>query len=98
MSDEQQDLAQQLQEAREHAQRLEEETTKLRQQAAELQNQLDNYRPIAAQWMKEHGPSREECERILQEMLDHPETLVDFETVWRELGINDDHAEGDHAA
>jgi hypothetical protein len=99
MSDEQLEFARQIQVERERARQLEEELATIKQLASDLQNQLDTYKPLAQQWMREHGPSREECERSLQDMLEHPEKLMDFADVIRELeqdAKNDQ--EGGHAA
>jgi hypothetical protein len=86
MSDPKQpDLERQLEEARKLVGQLEEERTRLRQEVAQLGNQLDNYKPMAQAWMVEHMPSKEECEKILNEMLAHPEKLLDFQDVVREL-------------
>jgi hypothetical protein len=64
-----------------------------------MRNQLETYQPLAEQWWREHGPSKEECEVILKEMLAHPEELVDMEDVLREMGIEiKDQDKGDHAA
>jgi hypothetical protein len=51
------------------------------------------------QWFRERGPSRDECERILREMLEHPEDLLDAEDVIRELEKEwKDSQNGDHLA
>ena len=100
MADEKlQDLERQLEVERERLKQLEEECSRLRDRAACLQNQLETYQPLAQQWLREHGPSREECETILREMLEHPEKLLDFEDVLRDLEKElKAPQEGDHAA
>jgi len=80
-----QDLEHQLNAERERVRQLELERTKQSEQIALLQNQLANYQPMAQAWLREHMPTKEECERILTEMLAHPESLLDFKDVVREL-------------
>jgi hypothetical protein len=97
--EERQEHQRQLDVEREKIRRLEEECAKLREQAAIMRNQLQTYQPLAEQWWREHGPSKEECEAILKEMLAHPEELVDMEDVLREMGIEiKDQDKRDHAA
>ena len=83
--DKNQDLERQLREERERVRKLEEENAKLRKQEAAMANQLSNYKPMAEAWMREHMPSKEECEKELTEMLAHPENLYSLESVLREL-------------
>jgi hypothetical protein len=99
MNDDKQKLECELEAERGRVRELSDQCAKLTDQIAQLQSQLELYKPIAAHWMCEHGPTKEECERILGDMLDHPDELLDFEDVVRELeGQPDDSKEGDHAA
>ena len=91
MSDEkQQDLERQLEAGKERLKQLEDECSQLRDRAAALQNQLETYQPLAQQWLREHGPSREECEKILLEMLEHPEELLDLGNSSEDRVLRDD--------
>jgi chromosome segregation ATPase len=99
MSDEHQDLRSQLDAERDKVRDLQHELAKLQEHVVMLESQLNNYKPVALQWFKEHGPSREECERILQEMIDHPDSLVDINDLLRDLEQDaENDRQGDHAA
>ena len=90
--DDRQDLEKQLEAQRQRVRQLETEV-------ADLRNQLETYKPLAQSWLREHGSTKEECERELRELLAHPEQLVDLEGVLRELEQEwKDEQKGDHAA
>ena len=86
MTDDQpEELQQQLEAARERVKQLEQEREEMLLKMQQLENKWANYKPLADAWLRQHMPSKEECEKELQEALAHPETWLSFEDILREL-------------
>jgi hypothetical protein len=79
------DLQKQLEVERARVKQLESEREELQLKIHTLENEKTHFKPLADAWLREHLPSKEECEKMLKEMLAHPEGLLDFNVVVQEM-------------